>query len=75
VTLFNRRWVASDALDCPESKTIKLANTPTRMKRLDADLQEKLINWGYVICDAALRKHVDPTLQAPSDFPYPIGVG
>lgn len=69
------KYQLSDALDCPEEKTIKLANTPTRMKRLDADLQEKLINWGYAICDAALRKHVDPTLQVPSDFPYPIGVG
>ena len=65
-----------DALDCPEEKTIALANTPTRMKRLEPDLQEKLINWGYAICDAAIRKHVDPALPAPPGFPYPqVGVG
>lgn len=65
-----------DALECPEEKTIKLANTPTRMKRLDPVLQEKLINWGYAICDAALRKHVEPSLPAPPGFPYPLaGIG
>ncbi len=65
-----------DALECPEEKTIELANTPTRMKRLDPALQEKLINWGYAICDAALRKHVEPSLPAPPGFPYPqAGIG
>lgn len=70
------KYNLDDALDCPEEKTLALANTPTRMKRLEADLQEKLINWGYAVCDAALRKHVDPTLAAPAGFPYPqVGVG
>ena len=44
---------------------------PTRLKRLEADEQERLINWGYAVCDAALRKHVRPDLPAPPDFPYP----
>ena len=39
---------------------------------MDDALQERLINWGYAVCDAALRKHVDPSLQAPADFPYPV---
>ena len=33
-------------------------------------LQEQLINWGYAVCDAALRKHVDSTVQAATRFPY-----
>ena len=33
--------------------------------------QESLVNWGYAICDAAMRRHVDETLHAPSAFPYP----
>jgi NTE family protein len=42
---------------------------------MDDDLQEKLINWGYAVCDTALRKHVDPTIAAPAGFPYPaVGV-
>jgi NTE family protein len=61
----------ADALNCPHDRTIALAETPTRLKRLDDTLQEQLINWGYAVCDAALRKHVEPTLPKPSTFPYP----
>ena len=48
-----------------------LAETPTRLKRMNDNLQERLINWGYAVCDAALRKHVDKTLAKPAGFPYP----
>jgi NTE family protein len=27
------------------------------------DVQNRLMNWGYAICDAALRAHVDAPLQ------------
>ena len=54
----------------------KLADTPTRLNSIPADLQERLINWGYAVCDAAMRKHVGQDLPAPSGFPYPrVGVG
>jgi NTE family protein len=61
----------ADALDCPFARTMALAQIPTRLKRLEPELQERLINWGYAVCDAALRKHVDPTLARPGDFVYP----
>lgn len=65
-----------DALDAPIEKTTKLAETPTRLKAMPPELQERLINWGYAVCDAALRTHVDPTLQCPAGFPYAVaGVG
>lgn len=60
-----------DALPCPFDKTMELAETPTRLKRMNDNLQERLINWGYAVCDAALRKHVDATLAKPAGFPYP----
>ena len=50
---------------------MQLAEMPTRLKRIDDTLQERLINWGYAVCDAALRKHVDPKLSKPAGFPYP----
>lgn len=59
-----------DALDCPLERTTQLANIPTRLKGLDDSAQERLINWGYAVCDAALRAHVDPALPKPA-FPYP----
>jgi NTE family protein len=62
------------ALPCPFERTTALADTPTRLKRMNAGLQERLINWGYAVCDAAMRRHVDPALPRPAGFPYPIGV-
>jgi NTE family protein len=58
------------ALPCDFIRTTELANTPTRLKRMDAELQERLINWGYAVCDAAMRRHVDSSLKVPSGFPY-----
>jgi NTE family protein len=61
----------ADALNCPLAHTTELAELPTRLKRLDERTQERLINWGYAVCDAALRKHVDPELKPKPAFPYP----
>lgn len=63
-----------DALDAPFARTLQLAMTPTRLAKLAAEQQERLINWGYAVCDAALRKHVQPDLPKGS-FPYAGGVG
>jgi NTE family protein len=60
-----------DALPCPPEKTLALANIKTRLKRLESVDQERLINWGYAICDAAVRKWVDSSLGKPIQFPYP----
>lgn len=60
-----------DAMNCPFTQTIALANVATRLKALKATLQEQIINWGYAVCDAAVRKHVDEILPAPVTFPYP----
>ena len=59
------------AMMCPFEKTMQLASIATRLKRLDANTQEKLINWGYAVCDAAMRRHVDSTLSPPQHFPFP----
>lgn len=65
------RYGLADALPCPVARTERLAATPTRFKRLSEKRQERLINWGYAVCDAALRRHVDPSLPKPAGFPYP----
>lgn len=46
-------------MNCPFDQTMQLGAVATRLKAHDATLQEKIINWGYAVCDAALRKHVD----------------
>ncbi len=66
----------NNALPCPASETLKIANYATRLKAMGSIEQERLINWGYAVCDAAMRRHVQPTLPTPIGFPYPeIGVG
>jgi NTE family protein len=66
----------ANAMPCPEEKTLALANIATRLKRMEDETQERLINWGYAVCDAAMRKHVEPGAAAPRAFPYPgSGIG
>ena len=57
-------------LPCPHASTMALANVATRLKRMDDKLQDRLINWGYAVSDAALRAHVVPDLPE-GRFPYP----
>jgi NTE family protein len=66
-----RDYQLANALPCPFDRTTVLAQTKTRLKRLDADVQERLINWGYAVCDAAMRRHVELAAAAPAGFPYP----
>jgi NTE family protein len=66
----------ADAMRCDPALTTRLAQTPTRLAKMSPELQERLINWGYAVTDAALRAHVDTSLPAPAGFPYPAsGIG
>jgi NTE family protein len=67
-------YAVSKPLPCPVAKTAELASTPTRLKGMDEGLQNRLMNWGYAVCDAAMRKHVTQNWPAPTDFPYLGGV-
>jgi NTE family protein len=62
-----------DTLPCPHQRTMELAEISTRLSHLDDDQQERLINWGYAVTDAAMRRHVSPALPKGS-FPYSRGV-
>lgn len=62
---------ATPGLPCPVARTRLLAAVPTRLSDTDDVTQERLINWGYAICDTALRAHVLPALTPATAFPYP----
>jgi NTE family protein len=49
---------------------VELAQTPTRLAQLEPRYQERLINWGYAICDTAIRAHIDQKIPKGS-LPYP----
>jgi len=66
----------ADSLPCPHAQTLALAELPTRLAKTPPLIQERLINWGYAVTDAALRRHVDPNVAPPAGFPYPpAGIG
>lgn len=58
-------------VDPSDAAVLALAEVPTRLAKLDDRLQERLINWGYAICDTALRRWVDPQIPRPAQLPYP----
>jgi NTE family protein len=62
------------ALPAPFDRTSELAQVKTRLKRLPPQLQERLINWGYAICDTAVRKHFGQPNDPPAGFPYAGGI-
>ena len=60
-------------LEADPEKTIKLADLGTRLDALRREEQERLINWGYIVCDAGLRSHLsdEAALDGPTPLPYP----
>jgi NTE family protein len=74
ITQYGLRDHLLDSLTNPLDHTLPLADLPTRLTRVDSLVQERVINWGYAVCDAALRAHVDPTMPRPRSFPYPDSI-
>ncbi|MCY2954580.1 MAG: patatin-like phospholipase family protein [Planctomycetota bacterium] len=73
-------YEVSDPLGCLSRNPNPLAAIPTRLQAMDDSTQEMLINWGYAICDAALRKYgaslvtrYGAKIAEPDRFPYPRG--
>lgn len=67
-TQFADYRLTDDPLRCTARDPEYLATIPTRLEKMDATLQNKLMNWGYAICDAAIRAHIKP-----EDFEIVIG--
>ena len=64
-------YASRSALPCPIARTTELAGYATRLQKMSDQIQERLINWGYAVCDAAIRSYFDATLAQPTQFPYP----
>jgi NTE family protein len=69
-------YPAPSELEFDQDATEALANYPTRLAEIDPPMRNRLINWGYAICDAAMRSHVtDSGASAPAaKFPRDGGV-
>lgn len=55
----------------PEEQVARARAVPTRLKALDEETQEGLINWGYCACDLAIRSFVKPMPDPPAGLPHP----
>ena len=60
-----------DPLPCPDERTKLLARVSTRLAKLDRTTQRRLVNWGYAVCDTAMRTHVERGAPPPAAFPFP----
>lgn len=54
-------------------RTLELAELGTRLAPMSDPVQKRLINWGYIICDAGLRTHMPSEVTDPESttLPYP----
>ena len=71
-------YKTANCLDCPHDKTLSIAYIPTRLMSLKSTEQERIINWGYAVTDAAVRRYIPDLKDAlpPSGFPYSLtGLG
>jgi NTE family protein len=64
-------YKASGALVGDTSLTSKLDDVPTRLSGFEPKLQGQLINWGYALCDAALRTRAALAIPAAARLPLP----
>jgi NTE family protein len=48
-----------------------LAKVPTRLAKFDDDVRGRLVNWGYVLCDVALRTRAKIAITPASALPLP----
>jgi NTE family protein len=75
---FDDYGLADDPLNCSQRDPTPLAEIPTRLQKLPKAQHDRLVNWGYAVCDAALRAHVGGALQTklgvniplPTKFPF-----
>jgi NTE family protein len=52
-------------------QTESISHMRTRLNRFHQEEQEKLINWGYALTDAAMRRYVLDKSYKPGTMPYP----
>ena len=63
-------YPADTGLVCPPARAAALAALPGRFAAVPSEDQERLVNWGYAVCDLALRSGPYPALPMPAAFPF-----
>jgi NTE family protein len=66
-----RDYALPDALPVPGGVIRELAGIRTRLNPFSDLEQCRLINWGYAVCDAAMRRYVIQGFAPQAAWPYP----
>lgn len=67
-------YPASSALHISDERSLMLAKTPTRLAKLPAETQNRIVNFGYAMAERAIRSYFDPNALPATAFPRPDGV-
>jgi NTE family protein len=65
------KYPAAGKIACSPAKTDGLRDIRTRLDAFSTFEQESLINWGYALCDAAMRSFVATTASPATSWPCP----
>jgi NTE family protein len=64
-------YALPDAMTQDNDVTRSLQTIRTRLNGFSPEEQGRLINWGYALTDAAMRRHVLPRDRGPGTWPVP----
>lgn len=62
-------YALSDAMPVPRDRALRLANVATRLRRMTDSTQQQLMNWGYAVCDAAMRRYAAEYIASAASGP------
>lgn len=65
-----REYGLRDSLKVLPKYIDPLAGLRTRLNEFSEEEQCRLINWGYAVCDAAMRRFMVPQAAVPPGWPY-----
>lgn len=69
ITTKIENYALTDAMITDTTVTAGLQKVSTRLSAFPEEVRGHLINWGYALADAAVRKHVDGALAGPFSKP------
>jgi NTE family protein len=69
-----RKYDAVGGLPCPPEAVTVLSRVDTRLADPGDTVRDALVNWGYAICDKAVRRWYAPDLAPATAWPRPDGL-
>ena len=66
-----KRYTAENTFEISSGWHEKMAHVRTRLNRFTKEEQCRLVNWGYIQSDLAIRTHFRKELEKPENLPFP----